>query len=115
MTEMPSEKPIVALSADLIFAARIRGANDRVILAKNVDDLLAQVQSLQPRLVVLDMDRRGLDVSAVIARVKASSDARILAYVSHVREELIAEAQAAGADRGMARGAFARQMMELLQ
>jgi CheY-like chemotaxis protein len=112
------ESVIIALSADLIFGARIRNAAEsagvRVILAKNVEDFLTQVHSAQPRLAILDMDRRGLDVSDVVGKVKAEG-VELLAYVSHVREDLIDAARAAGADRVMARGAFAKQLPELLR
>ena len=108
-----SEKNVVALAADLIFASRIRGAAGHVILAKDPADLLAKTAELKPDLVVLDMDRRGLAVNDVVTALKEAG-VEVLCYVSHVREDLIAEARAAGADRVMARGAFAQRMNELL-
>jgi DNA-binding NarL/FixJ family response regulator len=107
------EKTVVALAADMIFASRIRGAAGHVVLAKDPADLLAKVAELKPDLVVIDMDRRGLAVSDVVSELKQSG-VEVLCYVSHVREDLIAEACAAGADRVMARGAFAQRIRELL-
>jgi len=107
------EKTVVALAADMIFASRIRGAAGHVVLAKDPADLLAKVAELKPDLVVIDMDRRGLAVSDVVSELKQSG-VEVLCYVSHVREDLIAEARAAGADRVMARGAFAQRIRELL-
>ena len=109
---------VVALPADLIFAARMRGAAAsavNVILARDAADFLTKIRELQPRLAVLDLDRRGLDVEQVVRAVKTTSSTPLLAYVSHVREDLIAVAQQAGADRVMARGAFAKQMGEILR
>lgn len=110
---------IVALTADMIFASRIRGAataaNTEVVLARDAGDFLTKIGEMKPRLAILDLDRRGLDVGAVVREVKATSETPLLAYVSHVREDLIAEAREAGADRVMARGAFANQMAELLK
>ena len=109
---------VVALTADLIFAARIRSAavdDVSVILANSVEDFLTKIRELQPRLAVLDLDRRGLDVERVITDVKTTSSTPLLAYVSHVREDLITAAQRAGADRVMARGAFVKQMGEILR
>ena len=106
-------KSVVALAADLIFASRIRGAAAHVILAKDPADLIAKAVELKPELVVLDMDRRGLAVRDVVQQLKQTG-VEVLCYVSHVREDLIAEARAAGADRVMARGAFAQRMTELL-
>ncbi|HUP88365.1 MAG TPA: hypothetical protein VM100_03405 [Longimicrobiales bacterium] len=108
---------VVALAADLIFAARIRStaeaANVSLVLAKDPADFLAKVRELSPRLAVLDLDRRGLDVRDTVAAVGACN-VPLLAYVSHVQENLIAEAKDAGATRIVARGAFARNMSELL-
>lgn len=107
------EKTVVALAADMIFAARIRGSAPHVILAKDAADLLTKVAEKRAQLAVLDLDRRGLDVRATIKELKRSG-VEILCYVSHVREDVIAEARAAGADRVLARGAFAQRIAELL-
>jgi CheY-like chemotaxis protein len=106
-------KSVVALTADMIFAARIRGAAPHVVLARDVKDLLARVAEKKPDLVVLDMDRRGLDVRGTVEQLKAAG-IEVLCYVSHVREDLIAEAREAGADRVMARGSFANKIADLL-
>ncbi len=110
---------VLALPADLIFGARIRAAAESagtaVVVAKNPNDLLLKLTAQTPRMVILDLDRRGLAITDVIQQIKASSAAPILAYVSHVREDAIREAKAAGADRVMARGAFANQLVELLK
>lgn len=106
-------KTVVALAADMIFGARMRGAVPDIVLARNPDDLLAKVRELGPRLVVLDLDRRGLAVGPTVEQLKAAG-VPVLCYVSHVREDLIAEARAAGADRVLARGAFANRIAELL-
>jgi len=112
---MSQSKPVVALPADLIFAARMRGAvpNVSVILAKNVEDFLTKIAEHQPRIAVLDLDRRGLDVEQTVRAVKAAQT-YLIAYGSHVREDLIRAARAAGADRVMARGAFVKQMADIL-
>ncbi|HEX6560020.1 MAG TPA: hypothetical protein VF021_11175 [Longimicrobiales bacterium] len=111
-------KNVVALTADLIFAARVRAAaqaeNVSVILAKDVADFLTKISQLQPELAILDLDRRGLDAADVVQRVKAQQVA-LLAYASHVRVEAIEQARAAGADRVLARGAFAKQLNEILR
>jgi CheY-like chemotaxis protein len=108
------EKSVVALTADMIFAARIRGAAPHVVLARDVKDLMTHVADKKPDLVVLDLDRRGLDVRGTVAQLK-SAGIEVLCYVSHVRDELISEAREAGADRVMARGSFANKIAELLR
>lgn len=111
-------KPIVALTADLIFGSRVRAAataeNVSIILAKDVADFLTKIRAEKPRLAILDLDRRGLDVRDVVQQVKREH-VELLAYVSHVREDAIREAREAGADRVMARGAFAKQLNEILR
>ena len=109
-----AEKSVVALTADMIFAARIRGAAPHVVLARDVKDLMTRVAEAKPDLVVLDMDRRGLDVRGTVEHLKAAG-IEVLCYVSHVREDLIAEAREAGADKVMARGAFANQIASILR
>jgi CheY-like chemotaxis protein len=110
---------VLALPADLIFGARIRASAESVgiavLIAKDVNDLLAKAAGEQPRMVILDLDRRGLAIGKVIKQLKATSPAPILAYVSHVREDAIREAKAAGADKVIARGAFANQLPQLLR
>jgi CheY-like chemotaxis protein len=110
---------VLALPADLIFGARIRATaesvGEPVIIAKNVEDLLSKLRESEVRLVILDLDRRGMNVSETVASIKAATSAPLLAYVSHVREDAIREARGAGADKVIARGAFANQLAELLK
>jgi CheY-like chemotaxis protein len=110
---------VIALPADLIFGARIRAAAESVganiVLAKNPDDVVSKATEQGTRLIILDLDRRGLNIADVITKLKATSSAPILAYVSHVREDAIREAKQAGADRVIARGAFANQLPDLLK
>lgn len=112
---------IVALPADLIFGARIRSAGESagvvVATARNPDDLVEKVNRLRPRLVVVDLDLRG-DAVGAIAALKgdpATAAIPVLAYVSHVRQDAIVAARAAGADRVLARSAFARDLPSLLR
>ena len=110
---------VVALPADLIFGARIRATAESVgtdlLIAKNPQDLLTQVGEKQARLIILDLDRRGMNITETIQKLRATTSAPILAYVSHVQEDAIREAKAAGADKVIARGAFAKQLPELLR
>lgn len=110
---------VIALPADLIFGARIRATAEAlgasVIIARSPEDLLAKLRGMETRLVILDLDRRGLDITDAVKQIKAASSAPLLAYVSHTNEAAIREARAAGADKVIARGAFAQQLPELLK
>jgi CheY-like chemotaxis protein len=119
--DAPGDSPrTVALAADLLFAGRIRGtagaAGRSVTLARRPQDVLNAVRAGAVR-VLLDLDARSVDVPALIRSLRADDATRhaeIIAWVSHVRTDAIAEARAAGADRVLARSAFVRELPELL-
>lgn len=111
---------VVAWAADLIFGARMRAAAESsgtpLRLVRNAEELLAAVQAEHPRLVVVDLEARGDPVQA-IAALKADAalaSIPVLAYASHVMEDRLAGARGAGADRVLARGAFARDLASIL-
>ncbi|HET9985429.1 MAG TPA: hypothetical protein VFQ38_17640 [Longimicrobiales bacterium] len=112
---------MLALAADLIFSARIRGAAQAAGVAaatvNRPDDLVARALAAPPRLVLVDLDARG-DIAGAIRRLKAdpaTAAVPVVAFVSHVREDAIAGAREAGADRVMARSAFVRELPALLR
>jgi CheY-like chemotaxis protein len=116
-----SIRPILALTADMIFASRVKSTADAVgtplQLVRNADQMLRLAAELNPRLIVIDLDVRTLDPVDLIRRLKAGAQPgtpRILAYVSHVREDLINDAREAGADQVMARGAFSKNLPAIL-
>jgi len=121
LPEESSPPAVIALPADLMFAARIRGTAQAVganlTLVRNEKELLERARALAPRQIIIDLDTRSLDPVALIATLKADPTLKsipILAYVSHVREDAIAGARAAGAERVIARGAFVKNLTEIL-
>lgn len=113
--------PTVAICADLLSAGRIRGSAQQLRAAVEVlsgrVDALARIRAVRPRRVLVDLDSRWLDPIALIQALKGDAELAaipVIAYVSHVREDAIAAARAAGADRVMARGAFVKLIPELL-
>jgi CheY-like chemotaxis protein len=115
-------RPVVAAAADLLFAARIRSAAEAagvpLVLVRGGEDVAGRAREARARLVLLDLDARWLDAPAIINGLKgeaATADIPVVAYVSHVREDAIAAAQMAGADRVLARSAFVRLLPELLR
>lgn len=111
----------LAICADLLFAARIRGAGEQVgvpVETMSRGDALERARALAPGLILLDLDARWLDAPALIRALKADAvlaAVPVIAFVSHVREDAIGAARDAGADRVLARSAFARQLPELLR
>ncbi|MGD8277328.1 MAG: hypothetical protein PVH00_04850 [Gemmatimonadota bacterium] len=115
------EMPAIAAFSDLIFGARIRAAaalhGAGTVLATGPDRIIAAV-SAGARIVFVDLDTRAADPVSLIARLKdepGTRDARVVAFASHVRTDLIEAARTAGADRVLARGAFARLLPDLVR
>lgn len=113
---------VAAACADILFAARIRGAADaagvNTLPLTARDDVVEKVRGAAPGLVLLDLDARWLDAPAVIRALKADAGTAaipVVAFVSHVREDAIAAAREAGADQVLARSAFVRRLPELLR
>jgi CheY-like chemotaxis protein len=112
---------ILALPADLMFASRIRATAqavgvDVLVVAKPAA-LLDAAKARPPRLVLLDLDARGWDAAALVRDIRSderTAGARIVAFVSHVRQDAIEAARAAGADRVLARSAFVRELPTIL-
>jgi CheY-like chemotaxis protein len=109
----------IALAADLIFASRIRAVatelGEAISFARSATDLIEQVRAAPTSSVevLLDLETRGLDVPVTIGTLRAEG-ARIVAFVSHVRGDLIAAARSAGAQRVLARSAFVRELPRIL-
>ena len=112
---------IVALVDDLFFLAKIQetARSAGVSLAKV--DLRRGVEAIaeaQPQLVLVDLGSRALQPLEWIKNLKADPVAksiRVIGFVSHVEERLIADAKAAGCDSVMARSAFSQQLPNLLK
>ncbi|MEX2283337.1 MAG: response regulator [Gemmatimonadota bacterium] len=120
-TSSHSRGPVLALTADLLFASRVKSTAAAVgtdlVLVRTADEMLRQAAQLSPRLIVIDLDIRTLNPIDLITRLKAdpaSSKPPVLAYVSHVREDLIGAARDAGVDQVMARGAFSKNLASIL-
>src|SRR3954465_9555098 len=92
---------VIALAADMIFAAKIRGAGDvagtPVVLARNPAQLVEMVATAPPEqqvTAILDLDTRGLNIDKTITDIRhAREDVRIIAFVSHVNTDAIHEAR----------------------
>lgn len=110
---------VVAAVADLIFGARIRAAaadaGRELVFARTPGELAAAAAGAS--LVLLDLDARWLDAPPSIRALRAdeaAAGARIVAFGSHVRTEVLAAAREAGADRVLARSAFVKELPALL-
>jgi CheY-like chemotaxis protein len=113
---------ILASVDDLFFRSKVRTTAKHlgieIQFAATADELIAQAKSLQPTLVIFDLNSSRMDAIAAIAALKAdgaTSDLRAIGFASHVHTDLIAAARKAGADDVLPRSAFAGRLAEILQ
>ena len=111
---------IAVLVEDLFFLAKIREtakALDITILTVDPRHAAAAITDAQPQAIILDLNHRSLPAVDCIRALKANPATRairIVAFVSHVQEELITAARAAGCDSVLARSAFTQRLPNLL-
>jgi DNA-binding NarL/FixJ family response regulator len=104
---------VAALTADLVFAARIRGAAPGAAAVQSLFRLLEEVGP-GTRLVLVDLQAR--DAVAALERVRERApEAQVVAFAPHVAEDALSAARAAGADRVLVRGVFVRELPALVQ
>lgn len=112
---------IVALVDDIFFLTKIQQTAKSLGIAVATGDArrgMAAVVEAQPQSIILDLNSRGFPAVDWIRALKAdpvTQPIRIVAFVSHVQEELIAAARDAGCDTVMARSAFTQQLPNLLR
>lgn len=126
MTPDPSpdaaqDAPVIAAFTDLLFGARIRAAaaahGVRSVIT-TVPERLVQAVHDGARAVFIDLDTRTAEPAQLVVRLKAdpaTSAVPVVAFASHVRVEAIEAARNAGADRVLARRAFARLLPDLVR
>jgi CheY-like chemotaxis protein len=112
---------VLAAVDDLLFSSKIRATAKQVgvevVFARTPGDILARARERRPRLIVFDLNCEKADPLGTIGALKADPDLRdieAVAFVSHVRTDLIAAARSAGADEVMARSAFAGDLPNIL-
>jgi len=113
---------ILASVDDLFFRSKVRTTAKHlgieITFAATSDEMVAQAKSLQPTLVIFDLNSAKMDPIATIAALKAdraTADLRAIGFASHVHTELIAAARQAGADDVLPRSAFAGSLAAILQ
>ena len=112
---------ILAAVDDLLFSSKIRTtaklAGVELLFARTPAEILEQMRTRRPALVIFDLNSAKADPIQTIAALKQDpelSSIRTLGFVSHVHTGLIEEARRAGVDDVMARSAFASRLAEIL-
>lgn len=112
---------VVALVDDLLFLSKIRETGKTIgvsVVTVGARGNPAAVAEAKPQAIFLDLNSRGLSAVDWIRLLKAdplTREIRIVGFVSHVQEDLITAARAAGCDSIMARSAFSKQLPDLLR
>ncbi len=122
MSLMPAERPtVVALEADLFFAARladvIEGQGGRAVLADTPEEFVAAMDRWFPVLALVDLKTEG-DWFEAIRRCKNRPHTRqtpIYAFGSHVDVETLKQARRAGADHAWARSRMMGELVGLVE
>ena len=112
---------IVALVEDLFFLAKIRETAKALGIAVVTGDPRrgpTSIAEAEPQAIIIDLNSRGLPAVDWIRALKAdplTRPIRIVGFASHLQEQLISAARAAGCDSVMARSAFTQQLPNLLR
>ena len=106
---------------DLFFLAKIletaKATGVEVIRADTSRGPAGVIQQ-NPRAVIVDLNCRSTSAVGFVQTLKsdpATATIRIIGFVSHVQEAVIAAAKAAGCDAVMARSAFSKQLPDILR
>ncbi len=112
----------LALCSDLLFTSKIaetaRTLGVPCPVARDVASLLAHARATPPALVIVDMVLRQGDAADAIRALRAEDATRaahIVAFLPHTRVDLIAAAEAAGADVVLTKGQLTKQLPALLR
>ncbi len=112
---------VVALVEDLFFLAKIQETAKALgikVVAVQSRCAVAAIVDANPQAIILDLNCRSFSATECIRALKADPATRairLVAFVSHVQEDLIAAARAAGCDSVMARSAFSQRLPDLLR
>ena len=107
--------------SDLFFTVKIgdaaRRAGMQAEFVKEEKDFLEKAQA-KPALIILDLNCGGVHPVKLISKLKSDPELKqisVIAYVSHVQEDLKQEAHESGCDMVMARSAFSQNLPQILK
>jgi DNA-binding NarL/FixJ family response regulator len=112
---------VLVAVGDLLFSSKIRTvakqAGVDVTFARTPPEILEQMRTLKPDLVIFDLNSAKADPINTVATIKGDPDIasiRTVGFVSHVDSATIGAARDAGVDEVMPRSAFAAQLADVL-
>ena len=109
---------ILAFITDLFFQAKVgHSAQSAGVDLKIVSSLYKFLPELssKPSLILLDLNADGISASSLIAQIRArDAQVPIIAYGSHVQNDLLERARQAGADEVLFRSQLSKDLPALL-
>lgn len=115
-------REIVVFVEDIFFTAKIRelarGLGRDVRFIRDLQGLEKRLSGPVPGMIIVDLAAESLKPLEIIKRVKGQPEwqqARIVAYASHARAELMEEANQLGADVVLPKSGFTQKLPEILQ
>ena len=118
MSSSPPARSVIVLIDDLIFETKIRSTAASLGVAaavvKSVTDLSAALNAEAAALVIVDLNTGGDAIEAIRTSARHATQPRVLAFVSHVDQDLATSAREAGADEVMPRSRFNIELPRLL-
>jgi len=108
---------LVIAVRDLMFRSKIHAAAERlgvtIQLAPRGTPLAEAVQGVERPTVLADLGEAGL--LDQVRTAKAAGPVRVVGFLGHLQEGLMADAAAAGVDEVLTRGQFVARLDELLR
>jgi CheY-like chemotaxis protein len=109
-------KPLVVVVRDLVFRSKIHAAAERqgvpLRLAPRGSTLAEALAGIERPTVLADLSEPGL--LEQVRAAKAAGPVRVIGFLGHLQEGLMAEARAAGVDEVLTRGQFVVRLDSLL-
>jgi DNA-binding NarL/FixJ family response regulator len=109
---------VVFLSDDLMFVPRVtaqaEAAGWTIRHVGSTTAAISVVHSDSPRLLVVDLETTGLELTTVITSLPATEPPRTLAFGPHVHHQRLETARQAGCDLVVSRGRLSAELPTLL-
>ena len=117
MSEVRAVGTVMAVLNDLIFETKIRSTaqtlNIETTVVRSLASLDAELDRIRPSLLIVDLNTAG--VTPVAATNAHTPKPYVVAFVSHIDQDLAEQAAVAGADQVMPRSQFTAELPRILQ
>ena len=104
---------------DLFFSSKITGTAQAVGLsvaeASTQDAAITQLEADGVRLVIIDLNMSGLDLTGLMSALPDENRPTVIAFDSHVNTQRIQAAKEAGCDLVLPRSRFSTELAALLR